>query len=115
MRLLWSRFFPFATLTDELCRFPEDSKMINEVGRAGISRFLQVVGARIVAVGRAQELAIETEEKESLNIAELSASLQEKEKTIVELSSSLKQKGIELDEEKKTSLVGFGRGWYFEV
>ncbi|XLU59394.1 hypothetical protein S245_018603 [Arachis hypogaea] len=101
MRSLWSRFFSFATLADEVCRFPEDSKMIEEVGRAGMSRFLQVIGARLVAIGRVQELAVESEVKDSVEISELSTAVQEKEKMITELSSSLKGKEEELAEEKR--------------
>ncbi|XLU80633.1 hypothetical protein S245_004053 [Arachis hypogaea] len=101
MRSLWSRFFPFATLADEVCRFPDDSKMIEEVGRSGMSRFLQVIGARLVAIGRVQELAVESEVKESVDISELSAAVQEKDKKNIELSSSLKEKEEELAEERR--------------
>ncbi|QHO35921.1 uncharacterized protein DS421_9g279430 [Arachis hypogaea] len=101
---LWAKLFPCMTLADELCCFPEDMKTINEVGRVGTSRLLQVIGTRIVAIGRTQELALEKEEKKALSVAELSAVVQEKEKVIVERSSSLKQKEMELTEEKQLQL-----------
>ncbi|XP_072079420.1 uncharacterized protein [Arachis hypogaea] len=107
-RSLWGKLYPFSVMADELCCFPDDMKMIEDIGHVGVSRFLQVIGARIVAVGRAQELALEKENKSALDVAELSLALEEKEKTITELSSELaEEKRLRLSsaEEVKTTKV----------
>ncbi|XP_016182665.1 uncharacterized protein LOC107624739 [Arachis ipaensis] len=104
-RSLWGKFYPFSVMADELCCFPDDMKMIDEVGHVGTSHFLQVIGACIVAVERAQELALERERKVSLDIAELCSAVQEKEKTIAELSYSLSLKEAEFVEERSLQLA----------
>ncbi|XLU82021.1 hypothetical protein S245_005441 [Arachis hypogaea] len=100
-RSLWAKLYPFSTMADELCCFPDDMKMIDEVGRVGVSRFLQVIGARIVAIGRSQELALEREEKEATRVEELSGIIQKKDEKIVELYSFIEKKELELAEEQK--------------
>ncbi|XLT88453.1 hypothetical protein HN873_010206 [Arachis hypogaea] len=100
-RSLWAKLYPFSTMADELCCFPDDMKMIEEVGRAGVSRFLQVIGARIVAIGRAQELALDREQMEASRVEELSGIIQEKDQKIAELVASMEKKELELADEKK--------------
>ncbi|QHO35683.1 uncharacterized protein [Arachis hypogaea] len=53
---LWSKLFPFVTLSEQFGQFPVDVEMINRVGPAGVSRFLQVIGARLVSIGRHRRL-----------------------------------------------------------
>ncbi|XLU26782.1 hypothetical protein S245_062848, partial [Arachis hypogaea] len=50
-----------------------------------------VIGARIVAVGRAEELALEKENKSAMDVTKLSLALKEKERTIAELSADLSE------------------------
>ncbi|QHO19251.1 uncharacterized protein DS421_11g327240 [Arachis hypogaea] len=94
-RSLWAKLYPFSTMADELCCFPDDMKMIEEVGRAG------VIGARIVAIGRAQELALDREQTEASHVEELSGIIQEKDQKIAELVASIEKKELELADEKR--------------
>ncbi|XP_072065650.1 uncharacterized protein [Arachis hypogaea] len=99
-RSLWAKLYPFGTMADELCCFPDDMKMIDEVGRAGVSRFLQVIGARIVSIGRTQELTLDREQNEASRVEELSGIIQKKVQKIAELSASMEKKELELADER---------------
>ncbi|XP_020973189.1 uncharacterized protein LOC110269579 [Arachis ipaensis] len=85
------------TLSYKFGQFPANVEMINKVGPSGVSRFLQVIGARLVFIGRTQELAFEAEKKDSATVVELTKIAEEKDRRVNELSSSLKSKNFELE------------------
>ncbi|XLU27152.1 hypothetical protein S245_063218 [Arachis hypogaea] len=55
------------------------------------------MGARLVSIGRTQELALENKNKIAISVEELVMALKEKEKEVSELTSSLKTKGQQHD------------------
>ncbi|QHN92126.1 uncharacterized protein [Arachis hypogaea] len=95
---LWSKLFPFMTLAEQFGQFPVDVEMINKVGPSGVSRFLQVIGARLVSIGRTQELSFEAGKKDTITVAELTKITEEKERKVKELTSSLKSQRSELED-----------------
>ncbi|KAL1299597.1 hypothetical protein AAHE18_18G121800 [Arachis hypogaea] len=62
-----------------------------------VRRGLWIMGARLVSIGRTQELALENKNKIAISVEELVMALKEKEKEVSELTSSLKTKGQQHD------------------
>ncbi|QHN96310.1 uncharacterized protein LOC107612775 [Arachis ipaensis] len=85
------------TLADQFGQFSADVKLINEVGASGVCGYVQIMGARLVSIGRTQELALENKNKIAISVEELVMALKEKEKEVSELTSSLKTKGQQHD------------------
>ncbi|XP_052110959.1 uncharacterized protein LOC127742417 [Arachis duranensis] len=83
-------YFLFWSLLTNSANFPDDIKMINEIGHIGASHFLQVISTRLVSIGHTQEVSFEKEKKDAATIEKLTKFVNEKEQKVIELSSSLK-------------------------
>ncbi|XP_016176533.1 uncharacterized protein LOC107618874 isoform X1 [Arachis ipaensis] len=89
-RSLWSTGYPFMVVSDEFAQVDSDVKIIHEAGKTGVARYLQVIGARLMSIGRTSELDSILEGDNVAAIKKLKASLQEKDEKVLKLRNELK-------------------------
>ncbi|RYR24018.1 hypothetical protein Ahy_B02g057514 [Arachis hypogaea] len=74
----------------ELEPVDSDVKIIHEAGKTGVARYLQVIGARLMSIGRTSELDSILEGDNAAALKKLKASAQEKDEKILKLRNELK-------------------------
>ncbi|XP_025639738.1 uncharacterized protein [Arachis hypogaea] len=108
---VWDKKFPFNVLADEIVQSAPDVARIEEVGDVGIDQFMQVLGFRLVSIGRSQEKRHKMMLGNSLEITELKEQLKSKEIVLTELKEELsvskeKLKLVKEDHERAVESLG---------
>ncbi|RYR28705.1 hypothetical protein Ahy_B01g052861 isoform B [Arachis hypogaea] len=87
---IWSAGFPFMAVADEFAQVDSDVKTIHEAGKIGVARYLQVIGARLLSIGRTSELDAILDADNVVAVKKLKESLQERDLKIDKLRSEVK-------------------------
>ncbi|MED6149525.1 hypothetical protein PIB30_063369 [Stylosanthes scabra] len=91
---LWGEHYPFMSLADQCSQFPVDITLVNEVGEIGLL-LVQVIGARLMCLGRVRELVMIEQEKKRQNAGKLLSIVNEKDKVIANMAVEIKDKEFE--------------------
>ncbi|XP_015972720.1 uncharacterized protein LOC107496030 isoform X2 [Arachis duranensis] len=97
---MWSEHFPFMLMADEYGQCSTDVKLVHDVDDIGIAQYLQVIGGRLLSIGRTQELKHASATFDKKSMEKLMQENLEKEK---KLRVALEQ--IELKDEKMKGLM----------
>ncbi|MED6113061.1 hypothetical protein PIB30_067493 [Stylosanthes scabra] len=98
---LWCEHYPFMSVIDKYFQSPVDVKMINEIEDVAINRFMQVVGARMMCIGREREVGLLADGDIRKQMDNLLTMVKEKDKKIASLSDALNLKVEEVGDLKK--------------
>ncbi|XP_020962537.1 myosin-4-like isoform X2 [Arachis ipaensis] len=97
---MWSEHFPFMLMADEYGQCSTDVKLVHDVDDVGIAQYLQVIGGRLLSIGRTQELKHASDTFDKKSMEKLMQENLEKEK---KFRVALEQ--IELKDEKMKGLM----------
>ncbi|XLR61558.1 hypothetical protein S83_012230 [Arachis hypogaea] len=81
---LWSSGYPFMAVADEV------AQVIHDAGKVGIARYLQVIGARLLSIGRTTELDAILEGDQVAAIKGLKKSLEDRDARVEKLKTKVK-------------------------
>ncbi|KAL4294113.1 hypothetical protein AHAS_Ahas18G0195600 [Arachis hypogaea] len=87
---LWSSGYPFMAVADEVAQVDSDVKIIHDVGKVGVARYLQVIGARLLSIGRTSELDDILEGDQVAAIKKLKESLEERDARAEKLKTKVR-------------------------
>ncbi|XP_072085050.1 uncharacterized protein [Arachis hypogaea] len=77
-------------VADEFAQVDSDVKTIHEAGKIGVARYLQVIGARLLSIGRTSELDAILDADNVVAVKKLKESLQERDLKIDKLRAEVK-------------------------
>ncbi|XP_072089618.1 uncharacterized protein [Arachis hypogaea] len=104
---VWDKKFPFNVVADEVVQSASDVARIEEVGDVGIDQYMQVLGFRLVSIGRSQEKRHRKMSQDVAGVDELKEQLRKKDALITDLKkelSVLKEK-LKLEKEEHEKAV----------
>ncbi|MED6121619.1 hypothetical protein PIB30_031950 [Stylosanthes scabra] len=95
LSLLWSEEYPFTALAEDYGPSPADVKLVTEAGALTVSRFMQVMGPRMMSMGQTQEKMLLRMFDEKADVSKIESLLKEKEDIVSSLTTTIETKEYE--------------------
>ncbi|MED6218797.1 hypothetical protein PIB30_029985 [Stylosanthes scabra] len=92
---LWDEDYPFTALAEDYGQSPTDVKLVTEAGALAVSRFMQVMGPRMISMGRTQEKMLLKMFEKKTDVSKMESLLKEKENIVSSLTATIETKEYE--------------------